>query len=79
MRHHLISIVMPAFNAGKYIRESINSVLNQSFDNWELIIVDDASTDNTYYIAREYAEKLLFSVCLRIVEQFKFRVIKLYL
>ena len=57
MRHPLISIVMPAFNAGKYIRESINSVLNQSFDNWELIIVDDASTDNTYYIAREYAEK----------------------
>ena len=57
MRHPLISIVMPAFNAGKYIRESINSVLDQSFDNWELIIVDDASTDNTYYIAREYAEK----------------------
>lgn len=51
MRHPLISIVMPAFNAGKYIREAINSVLNQSFDNWELIIVDDASTDNTYYIA----------------------------
>ena len=48
MRHPLISIVMPAFNAGKYIRESINSVVNQSFVNWELIIVVDASTDKTY-------------------------------
>lgn len=43
----LVSIIMPAFNAEKYIGESIQSVMNQTFSNWELIIADDKSTDNT--------------------------------
>jgi len=42
-----ISVVMPAYNAEKYLAESISSVLNQSFASWELIVVDDGSTDNT--------------------------------
>lgn len=42
-----ISIVMPAYNAAKYITESITSVLSQSFTGWELIVVNDGSTDKT--------------------------------
>lgn len=51
----LVSIIMPAYNAEKYISESINSVLNQTYQNWELLIVDDCSTDNTKDIIKKYS------------------------
>lgn len=53
----LISVVMPAFNAEKTIGQAIQSVLNQTYKKLELIIVDDASTDETLSIAGEYARK----------------------
>jgi glycosyltransferase involved in cell wall biosynthesis len=43
----LVSIIMPAFNRGNIIEKAINSVINQTYSNWELIVVDDRSTDNT--------------------------------
>ncbi len=43
----LVSIIMPSWNTASYISETIKSVINQTYKNWELIIVDDASTDNT--------------------------------
>ena len=45
---------MPAFNAENYIRESIQSIIDQTYQNWELLICDDASTDATYQIAKSY-------------------------
>lgn len=50
----LVSIIMPSYNTAKYIAESIQSVLNQSYINWELIIVDDCSTDNTDDVVKPY-------------------------
>lgn len=53
----LISIIMPTFKCGRFIRESINSVLAQTITNWELIIVDDCSGDNTVSIVQEFMDK----------------------
>lgn len=52
-----VSIVLPTYNGAQYIRESIDSVLRQTYENWELIIVDDCSTDNTPEIIQEYANR----------------------
>jgi teichuronic acid biosynthesis glycosyltransferase TuaG len=49
-----ISIVMPAFNASQYIEDTIDSVVAQTHQNWELVIVDDASTDDTAKIISRY-------------------------
>ncbi|HEX8016207.1 MAG TPA: glycosyltransferase family 2 protein [Flavobacterium sp.] len=53
----LVSIITPTYNAEKYIRETLQSVLNQSYQNWEMILADDASTDHTIYIIEEFAQK----------------------
>ncbi|MFB1421494.1 glycosyltransferase family 2 protein [Citrobacter freundii] len=57
MRNEVVSIVMPAYNAEKYIKESINSVMAQDFQNWRLYIVDDASSDNTVDIINGFCDK----------------------
>ncbi len=50
-----VSIVLPTYNGKKYIRESVDSILAQSYTDWELILVDDCSTDGTAEILEEYA------------------------
>lgn len=51
------SIIIPAYNAEKYLRECLDSIRNQSYEDFEVIIVDDGSTDFTYAIGIEYAER----------------------
>lgn len=50
----LVSVIMPSFNTGQFIGETIESVLAQSYSNWELLIVDDCSTDDTDRIVARY-------------------------
>ena len=53
----LVSIIMPSWNTARFIRESIDSVRNQTYTNWELLIVDDCSTDNTDEIVASYSDE----------------------
>lgn len=50
----MVSIIMPSYNTAKFIKETIESVLAQTYANWELLIVDDCSTDNTDEVVQEY-------------------------
>ena len=53
----LVSIVMPSYNSEKYIKASIESVLNQTYPKWELLIVDDCSTDKTVEIIKSFKDE----------------------
>ena len=53
----LVSIIMPSYNAESYIAESIESVLHQTYTNWELIITDDCSSDHTPEIVQSYCKQ----------------------
>lgn len=50
----LVSIIMPSYNSAKFIADSIDSVISQTYFNWELLIVDDCSTDNTTAIVQTF-------------------------
>ena len=54
-----IDIVLPTFNSEKFIIKTINSIINQSFRNWRIIIIDDASTDRTLSILKIFYKKLI--------------------
>lgn len=57
MNAPMISVIMPVYNAKEYIAEAIDSILNQTYINFEFIIIDDCSTDNSYQILQSYAVK----------------------
>ena len=54
MENELVSIIMPTYNCAKFIGKTIESVLNQTYSNWELIIVDDCSKDNTEEVVKAF-------------------------
>lgn len=55
--NELVSIIMPSYNTASFISKTIESVLNQTYKNWELLIVDDCSTDDTDEIVSKYNDK----------------------
>lgn len=57
MSHPKVSVLMPAYNAEKYLGQAIESILNQTFGDFECIIIDDCSKDKTWDIIQEYAKK----------------------
>jgi glycosyltransferase involved in cell wall biosynthesis len=52
-----VSVLMPNYNCEKYLPEAIESILSQSFTDFEFIIIDDGSTDKSWEIIQKYAEK----------------------
>jgi glycosyltransferase involved in cell wall biosynthesis len=53
---HLISIILPSYNLSKYIWRTIESVIAQTYKNWELIVIDDGSSDDSIEVIKKYAE-----------------------
>ena len=52
----LVSVIIPAYNCEKYVVEAINSVLAQTYKNWELLVLDDGSKDNTLQVIEEFSK-----------------------
>ena len=57
MKDGLVSVITPCYNGAKYLSETIESVINQTYENWEMIIVDDGSKDDSAEIAAGYSQK----------------------
>ena len=55
--NNLVSIITPSYNSAEFISQTITSVLDQTYQNWEMIIVDDVSTDNSLEVIQFYKEK----------------------
>src|SRR5450631_1131590 len=53
----MVSIIVPCYNHAHYLEEALDSVLQQSFSNWECIIINDGSTDNTKSVGEAYVNK----------------------
>ena len=57
MKEIKISVVIPVYNTQQYLKECIDSIINQNYDNWEAFLVDDGSSDNSYAICKEYKKR----------------------
>ena len=57
MKQELISVIIPVYNVEKYLKACIDSILCQNFKDYEIILVDDGSKDNTYEVAQELAKR----------------------
>lgn len=57
MQNELVSIIIPVYNAAKYLNYTIESIQKQTYQNYEIILIDDKSTDNSLEIIKKYAEK----------------------
>lgn len=58
-RNSLISVIVPVYNVEKYLPQCLNSIINQTYENLEIILINDGSTDNSGNICDEYAKEIL--------------------
>jgi teichuronic acid biosynthesis glycosyltransferase TuaG len=56
---NLVDVILPVFNSEKFIIKTVNSIINQSYNNWRLIIIDDASTDKTLILLNKFYKNLI--------------------
>ena len=54
MHEPLVSIIIPSFNRANLIGETLDSIINQTYTNWECLVVDDGSTDKTQQVVKKY-------------------------
>ena len=54
----LVSVILPAYNCANTISEAIDSIIAQTYSEWELIVCDDCSTDTTYEVLKKYKKKV---------------------
>ena len=73
---NLVSIIIPAYNMGDLVKSCINSVLNQTYSNYEIIIVNDGSKDNTEAVCAEFAKANVIKELLPILDICKKKGIK---
>lgn len=62
MESPTISVIMPVYNTAKYLNEAIESILNQTFTDFEFIIIDDCSTDGSKNIIKSYNDKRIILI-----------------
>lgn len=57
LKNGLVSVIIPVYNVSEYLSRCLNSIINQSYKNLEIILVDDGSTDDSYTICKKYEEE----------------------
>ena len=58
----LVSIVIPVYNSEQFLKESLESIINQTYSNIEIICVNDGSTDNSLEILKSYSDKISYNI-----------------
>ena len=65
----LVSIIIPVYNSDKFIRKTLDSLYNQTYKNFEVIVIDDGSTDDSKKIIHEYLRKVMINIIIKKIKE----------